>query len=68
MSITAAIKVLMMTKGETLKQLAEATGIPYGALSMKLQGRRNIKLAELQTILKHYRVTPEQLYMIFFED
>lgn len=68
MSLNTAIRVLMLSQGENQKTLGDAVGIKPAMLSKKLNGTCRFSIEELRRILKHYRVTPDQLFAIFFED
>lgn len=67
MDFTDAIRVLMLTRGETQQDIADLLGVSRQAVMLKLNGHRRFRLDEVRTILKHYEITPEQLYQIFFE-
>ncbi len=68
MEIATAVRVMMLANGETQQNLADLLGLSKQAVTLKLNGRRRFNLQEVRTILKHYNVSPDELYKIFFEE
>ncbi len=68
MELITAIKVMMIARNETYKDLAQAIGMRQGTLSNKLQGRNRLSISDLRAIMKHFEVTPDEFYSIFFAE
>lgn len=67
MEINEAIKAMMLAVGEQQKELAEAIGMRPQALGLKLNGYRKFNIEEVRRIMKHYNITPDELFSIFME-
>ena len=62
-----AIRVLMLSRGETQRELATAIGISEQNLSNKLNGRLRFNVEDLRRIFKHYELDGSAVYAIFME-
>ena len=67
MEINKAIKIMMVAAGEQQKELAEAVGMRPANLCNKLNGNRKFSIEEMRRIMKHYNITPDELFSIFME-
>ena len=66
MELNTTIKVMLLSRREKQKELADAIGMKYSTLSGKLNGNKRFSIDELRDILAHFEVTPDELYTIFF--
>lgn len=62
------IRDMLAKFGHTQTDLAEALGITYQSVSIKLNGKSDFTRSEIYRIMKMYNLTSDQLYDIFFSD
>ncbi len=55
------VKVMKANK-ETTYDLARIIGVPQSAVSLRLNGKRDFRLKEVQKITKHYNKKFEELF------
>lgn len=55
----------VVARGETWLNLCDQLGIYSATLHKKLRGDRSFKDCEIQKIMKHYNLTPEEVVTIF---
>ena len=60
------LKGKLMTKGITLKALAQHMGISYIALYRKMRGTSSFTVPEIKTISELLGLTAEEMNYIFF--
>ena len=65
--IRTAIRVLMLSRGETQKKLATAIGLSEQDLNSKLNGRLRFSVEDLRRIFRHYELDGSAIYAIFME-
>lgn len=65
-----ALRVVMMQHSETYEDLAKVLGIAVPTLSDKINGKtsRGFTQPEIVTIKDHYRLSAEQVDLIFFDN
>jgi hypothetical protein len=62
------LKAVITKNGENLSILAEAMGMPTSALSQRISGRVDFRRNEIRFIKNRYKLTCEEVDMIFFEE
>ena len=62
------LKAVTTKNGENLSILAEAMGMPTSALSQRISGRVDFRRNEIRFIKNRYKLTCEEVDMIFFEE
>jgi len=60
------LRALMVLHGDNITTLAKAIGISRSTLSATLNGRRDMRVGEVVAIVDRYKLTAEQVDMIFF--
>ena len=48
-------------------KVANAIGLSHTSFSLKINGKRDFTLTELQTMAKFLRMTPDEVYLYFFD-
>lgn len=61
------LKYYMRENNDTMEALAEALGIHYNTLSLKLNGKREFTQAEIKIISVRYTLTPVEVVKVFFQ-
>ena len=61
----AKLREAVHEREESLEDLAAALGICTAALSLKLNGKRPFKLAEMWVIMDHLKIPDTQFHKIF---
>jgi len=62
------LRSVIAKKGESQKSLAAAIGMQASELSVKINGKRDFNIKEMNAIRKRYGLTAEQMMQIFFAD
>lgn len=62
-----AFKSLIILKGDTQKDVADALGVTEQTIGDKLNGVSDFKQTEIKTLIDRYDLTPEQVNDIFFD-
>lgn len=57
---------LLEKNKDTHARLADALGVTKKKLRRKLNRKSEFTLSELRTIIDRYRLTPVEVYMVFF--
>lgn len=60
------LKRIIEKNGDTHARLADAIGVTKKKLRRKLNRKSEFTLSELRTIIDRYRLTPVEVYMVFF--
>ena len=62
-----AFKSLIILKGDTQKDVADALGVTEQTVGDKLNGVSDFKQSEIKILIDRYDLTPEQVNDIFFD-
>ena len=66
MTNTRLLKARMVLHGDTISTLAAALGINRQNASIKVNGKRDFKQNEILKIAKRYKLTVNEVAVIFF--
>lgn len=66
MTNTAAMKGLIVSRGDTQKSLAEALQLSVSAMNAKITGKSEFRVGEIQTIIDRYGLSSAEVFHIFF--
>jgi transcriptional regulator with XRE-family HTH domain len=61
------LKSKMALHGDKLKELADVLNISVSAVSLKMSGVNNFNRTDIEKIIDHYNLTPDETNDIFFK-
>lgn len=65
---TALLKSIMILKSDTVQALALSLGVNRQNISAKLNGKRDFKQSEINSIISRYELSDPQIRAVFFDD
>lgn len=63
-----AFRSVMVYHNDNTAEIAKYLGVSRVAVSDKLNGRYDFRLAEIEMLTKRWNLTPQQVYDIFIKD